>query len=321
MPKISIIIPTYNSDTYLKRCLDSIVNQTVQDFEILIFDGWSTDKTHDIINSYDLEKYHIKLVIEEDSWPALARTNWIKIAKWKYVMFIDSDDFIDNDYIETFFNKIEKSDYNMVIGWYKIYKDNRVSWTKTFIDDEFSKYFSVWPRWRIIRRSFLIENELYFPDINMREDVFFNLKMYNTTRKIKIINYVWYCYCVSNNNSMTKTIHKSFDENFVKWLNLIKSIKPIDINNKIILEYCIIQSCICYLLYSWKWVSSEEFFTEYKKLFWWLKENIPNYRRNKYISLNNKYESFLYRLAICWFIFLDKLHLVPLFSKVWCIWK
>lgn len=109
MPKISVIVPVYNTEKYLKRCLESILNQTYKDFEIIIINDGSTDNSKKIINEYiknNPEK--VKSYFQRNSGLSMARNFGIKKATGDYISFIDSDDFIDKNLFKNLENEIEK---------------------------------------------------------------------------------------------------------------------------------------------------------------------------------------------------------------------
>lgn len=106
--KYSIIITTYNSEKYIKRCLDSIINQTIKIFEVIIIDDGSTDNTKNIIKPYLKEKY-IKYYYKENTGVADSRNYGIKKVKTPYFLFIDSDDYVESNLIETI-NKYDNYD-------------------------------------------------------------------------------------------------------------------------------------------------------------------------------------------------------------------
>ena len=317
----SVIVPTYNWEKYLSTCIDSILLQTVQDFEIIIVDGWSTDRTLDIINHYLKKDKRIRLIHQMGKGLWNARNLWVEAAKWKYLTFIDCDDFIESDYIESFIEKIYEW-YDMIIWWFVKYISENDK-KEVFIKDNWIwKYLDTWPWWRFIKRSFLQKNNIKFLDKMLREDAHFNITIFNCTKKIAIIHDAKYYYRISNDDSMCKTLCRKFDPNYIEWLNKMWEIKPIDNENKEMKDYAIIRACIFYLLYSWMYWSSREFVLEYKKLFEWIKDNIPQYWKNKYLSFFTRSENIiLYKFGISWFILLDNLHLVPLFARIWCRWK
>ena len=100
MPKFSIIIPVYNVEKYIKKCLDSVVNQTVKDYEVILINDGSTDNSMEIA-----KKYSFKIINQKNQGQSAARNHGIKEAKGDYIVFLDSDDTIEKDYLE----KIEES--------------------------------------------------------------------------------------------------------------------------------------------------------------------------------------------------------------------
>ena len=109
-PEVTIVIPVYNSEKYIGRCIESILNQTFQDFELLIINDGSKDNSKEIIKEYK-SKYPDKITFinQENKGVSTTRNEAIKIANGKYIMFIDNDDYIDNDYIEIYVSKIRGS--------------------------------------------------------------------------------------------------------------------------------------------------------------------------------------------------------------------
>ncbi len=130
-PIVSIIIPYYNSWKYIEETLNSIYKQKYKNYEVIIVD----DKSEDLysINMLNIIKikYNDLIIINlnKNKWPCIARNEWAKISKWKYLLFIDSDDIINNETIELYINEIEKSWINI---WY-IYSDYELFWEKNNI--------------------------------------------------------------------------------------------------------------------------------------------------------------------------------------------
>ena len=105
MKQVSIIVPVYNVEKYLRKCLDSLVNQTLKDIEIIVVNDGSPDNSQDIINEY-VKKYPkiIKSFIVKNGGQGSARNFAIKEAKGEYILYVDSDDYIDLDMAETLYN-------------------------------------------------------------------------------------------------------------------------------------------------------------------------------------------------------------------------
>ena len=105
---ISIVVPIYNVDNYLRQCLDSIQNQTYQNFECLLINDGSPDNSADICREYVSKDARFRYFEKENGGVASARNLGIKYSKGKYITFIDSDDWVDLDYLEVLHSKIKE---------------------------------------------------------------------------------------------------------------------------------------------------------------------------------------------------------------------
>ena len=207
MPKVTLIIPVYNSEKYIAKCLDSILKQTYTNYEILIVNDGSRDNSEQIICEYK-NKYPEKIIFieQENKGVSITRNESIKKANGKYIMFIDNDDYIDSNYIETFINEAEKGDYDVVLGGYRrITENKKVLRTLKLKNTEWSKLMIVSPWAKIYKKQFLIDNNITFLKNNLGEDVFFNLKAMFVSKKIKIIEYIGYNWFF-NTKSVSNTI-------------------------------------------------------------------------------------------------------------------
>lgn len=316
MIDVSIIIPVYNCERYIDRCINSILDQTVKNFEIIIINDGSTDNSLKKIYKYSSNQ-HVKIYDQKNQGPAIARNNGIKYSSGKYVMFVDADDYVDKDYIEKYLNEIEKTGYDIVIGGYKRVVGDKIVSKQRLKNYPFAKYLITGPVCRIIKREFLIKNNIYFLDTNSSEDVYFNIIIYNITDKIGIINDTGYYYYY-NSASLSNTVHKGFKKD----VKIIELLEQINLNNCFDLnmnQYFVIKYCIWYLLYSGRTASKQEFMAEYIKLFTWLNNNIKDFEKNMYISLfKPKGEPLKHRMIIWVFMQFHKLNLVSFFAKIYC---
>ena len=114
MPKISIIVPFYNTEKYIERCLTSLVNQTVSDIEIVCINDGSNDNSLEIVKTFANKDLRIKILEQENLKQGAARNNGTKIAVGEYIGFVDSDDWVDLDYFEKLYNAAKK--YNSDIA-------------------------------------------------------------------------------------------------------------------------------------------------------------------------------------------------------------
>lgn len=317
MPKLSVIIPAYNVEDEIKKCIDSILNQTFNDFEIIVINDGSRDSTLKILNDTYKNNKKIKIYDQTNIGPALTRNKGIALSNSKYIMFIDSDDYVDKNYLMAYISEIIKCDYDMVIGGYKRIINNKVTSILRLKKGEFSKYLVTGPVCRIVKKSFLDENKILFLDTNSSEDIFFNVTVYNKTRKIGIIDNIDYNY-VFHSNSLSNTAHKGLKSD-IKILDLLDKINFKKSCNLEMNQYFIIKYCIWYLLFSGRSSNYKVFIKRYNELFNWLNDNIPEFLKNKYISFFIPFEEpLLHKIIIKTFIVMHKIKFVKIFARFYC---
>ncbi len=216
--KLSIIVPVYNVEHYLSQCLDSLVKQTIDDFEIIIVDDGSTDNSGEIAQRY-AENYKnlIRLFLKENGGQGSARNLGLKHACGEYVGFVDSDDWVDLDMYETMFKTAIKTTADIVICDMEDHFPNQapIHYHISKSADKFSQTPSACNK--LFRRSF-IGDLRYLTDI-WYEDFNFTTKLLLQTEKIAYSPSVSYhCHCrpistMHNQNSLKNLdILKSFDD-------------------------------------------------------------------------------------------------------------
>lgn len=126
MAKISIGVPVYNVAEYLPQCLDSILNQTFQDFEVILVDDGSTDNSFEICQEYVAKDSRFRLIHQKNKGLAGARNTIIKNVKTEYIAWVDSDDWIEENYLKLLVDTQEKTDADMVTMGHKVYQDGTV---------------------------------------------------------------------------------------------------------------------------------------------------------------------------------------------------
>lgn len=124
MPTISIIVPVYNAEEYLHRCLDSVIKQTFKDIEIILVDDGSTDKSSMICDEYSLRDSRVKVIHQKNGGPSKARNTGIDCAKGLFYGFVDSDDFIEPTMYETLYDDSIKNDCQISVCGHMEHKEN-----------------------------------------------------------------------------------------------------------------------------------------------------------------------------------------------------
>ena len=115
MAKVSVIVPVYNVEKYLKQCLDSIVDQTLEDLEIVLVDDGSVDSSGTICDEYAKKDARIKVIHKKNGGLSDARNVAIDIAKGEYITFVDSDDYVTDDYVESLYKLLVENNAQMSI--------------------------------------------------------------------------------------------------------------------------------------------------------------------------------------------------------------
>ncbi|MBQ3442326.1 MAG: glycosyltransferase family 2 protein [Selenomonadaceae bacterium] len=268
---ISVIIPLYNAEKYIAECLDSLLIQTFQDFEVIVVDDCSTDDSASIVKGY-ISKFNgrIKLTKTEKNLkhPGASRNIGLSLASGEYIQFLDADDFLLGSALETSYNAAIKYDADIVntSSYYRlnspndvfVYKDgfsqNLEDKTELTVDnpnENFRRLFygkgegnfnSCWSK--LFRRDFLIKNKIIFPNLSIAEDVIFVMKAYSHAKKFLRITTPLYFYR-SYNSSITRTNTKSPKQIsfwFSDFTNFVKVLHEIEDNNEVLLKnpaYCL----------------------------------------------------------------------------------
>lgn len=116
--KVSVIVPIYNTEKYLNKCVDSLVNQTLEDIEIILINDGSTDRSGEIADYYSQKEVRVKCIHKENSGVSNSRNLGIKFAKGQYVAFVDSDDWCDSNMLEGLYNHAISNNADVVIAGY-----------------------------------------------------------------------------------------------------------------------------------------------------------------------------------------------------------
>ena len=262
---VSIIIPVYNVEKYLRQCLDSVINQTYKDIEIIVVNDCSPDNSLQIIKEYQQKDDRIVLVdLEKNGGVGLARKEGMKVAKGKYITFVDSDDWVKKDYIEVLYNSIIKYNTDVVFSKFERYDNNSKNiinnkekinyYNKVIcsINDKKNLILSE-PKILInliIKKDFIVANNITFPKEVPGEDVLFILKLIAINSKIIYIKDTVYFYRENRDSSIMTDINKklNFDYDvlfsfFDKILNVFKQVGTFDIYKKELFVFLFIFFC------------------------------------------------------------------------------
>lgn len=235
--KISVIIPVYNAEKYLKRCLESLINSLVDELEveiILVNDG-SSDTSLDICRDFKTKYDYIKIFDQENKGPSAARNLGLQNATGDWIVFVDSDDYVEKNYFEVINNNLSQEIDVLVFSYWKIVDELRNSYSfeakdlkKTdiinLVENSYNKMYLFWFPWnKLYKRTKIID--VYFPEtIKIGEDTIYNLSVFLNSDYIKIIDNCLYNY-VNNEDSLTQIkYNKNLLSNMVNHYNARKEL-------------------------------------------------------------------------------------------------
>lgn len=226
-PKVSIIVPVYNSEKYLERCLDSLVMQTLEDIEIICINDGSTDKSLEILEEYGS---NIVVINQENQGQSIARNKGIDIAKGEYIGFIDSDDWVDVDYFEKLYKAAKKHDADIavagIVRLHKFGKKYHLKFTEEIVTNDVNKKFQlcdlpdrsyVWNK--IYKKESLLSDNIKFVENIIFEDCIFTPQVLHKLNKLVTVPNTYYYYWKHTNSTVTlKSEKASRDKDYAhKW--------------------------------------------------------------------------------------------------------
>lgn len=231
VPLVSIIIPIFNMEKYLKECLDSVLKQTLNDIEIICINDGSVDNTINILLEYAQNDKRIKIINQTNHGVSYARNQGIKKATGEFLFFIDPDDWMaDNKVLEDLYTSAKKegalvcggsfsemnSERGLITKWEDIY--SKYSFKKTgWIEYNQYQFDYGWVRF-LYNRKFIIENKLSLPQRKFFEDPVFFTKVMSVAKRFYALSRIVYCY---------RSGHHSYDLTDEKVLHLLRGIKDI----------------------------------------------------------------------------------------------
>ncbi|WP_086313933.1 hypothetical protein A5821_001482 [Enterococcus sp. 7F3_DIV0205] len=221
MCKISIIVPVYNVERYLRKCVDSILNQTFTDIEVILVDDGSTDSSGEICDEYVLQDQRVQVIHKENGGLSDARNTGIESARGEYLGFVDSDDYIALDMYELLFNNIQKEAADLAIcGIYDVYENkeplkktqeymvlDKVAAMKLILE---AKIVSVHAVNKLYKKN--IFDQIRYPVGMITEDAAVILSILENTKKVVIdTQQKYYYYHRANSISSNRFSKKDLD--------------------------------------------------------------------------------------------------------------
>lgn len=212
---ISVLVPVYNVEKTLERCLESILKQTFKDYEVIMVDDGSTDNGGAICDRY-AEKYeNFRVIHKKNEGLGPTRNIGIREAQGEYIYHCDSDDWLKEDLLEKAYSAITKADADVLVFGYDLFTEKNGKFLpygtvtvkdETFTDkkavqkfftEQYFNSFVVLSAWnRLYKRAFLLENELFFPPLRRCQDMAYSLLLFDRIERLVTVKETYYCYII-----------------------------------------------------------------------------------------------------------------------------
>lgn len=294
--KVSIIVPVYNVENYVSKCLDSLVNQTLSNIEIIVINDGSTDNSIDIIKKYE-QKYQDKMIVidKKNEGVGEARNCGIKVAKGEYLGFVDSDDYVELNMFEKLYNKANENNSDIAICQFKnvdedynfletetIYLDSNIN-TKTDLNQLIKINPAPWNK--IYKKDLFTKNDIYFTKLWF-EDLEAITKVILSSDSITFVEEKLYCYLYRRSTSSSNIIKKDkLYDIFSIFDSIILYLKEKELYNlyQEVIEYYFIKH-ICSYLIQIKSLDNVEYDEVSRRVKKYLNENFKKWSNNKYLD-------------------------------------
>lgn len=288
--EVSIIIPIYNVERYLVQCLDSVMHQTTTaHYEVICIDDCSSDKSLEVLFDYQ-QRFPDRLKVhknENNLGQGATRDYGIRIAQGKYLMFVDGDDYVANDYIETYLSAMDANPCDVIIGGY-IDTDGASEqkhllpnspWTELCFSSACAKLY---------RADFIHKHCIQFTDIRYAEDTLFSLYIFAENATGHIIDYAGYYYVI---NPESTTRNKTYDRKLERELSYLyrsflasDAYKNLDAAKRAMIEYSYVADMLNTILIYERGLGREAMRDKFEFFKMDIKDLFPNYQKNPFLG-------------------------------------
>ena len=284
---ISIIVPIYNAEKYINKCVDSLINQTKKELEIILVNDGSTDGTDKLIRLYKDKR--IRYFINKNQGIGKTRNFGISKATSKYIMFCDSDDYYEPNMCELLFNEAEKNDLDLVIcDFYREYDSGKIEPERipTFKDTTLRekpsliRTVNLAPWNKIYRKDLLTENKIKFEEALKYEDTPFVAKALACANKIGKIDKCLNHYIVHEQSETTVRDRRCFD--ILKIIDIVRSYFKGQDYIKEDLDKLTVRVLTNYTIQQRVQIDKKVGMEFIEEAFAYLKKEVPDYKKNKY---------------------------------------
>ena len=307
-PQISVIIPIYNCEKYIKECLSSLIKQTFKNFEIICINDGSNDDTLKILKNFEAKDERINIFNQNNSGAGIARNVGMKKSKGEYLIFLDSDDIFKKTMLEELYIKIKENESDVVIcnsqnfekkkWWKKYYKKNylikdNIIKQKTFssldIEKDFFNLFIWWPWDKLFKRKYIENLGIEYQNLKSSEDLFFVAVSVIAAKKISYLDKILINHRIGIKNSVSNSRQKSWDNFYYALKELKRFIKEKGLYKRFKQDF--INYVASFSIWQLENINGITFELLYKKIKneWWNEFKVTKYGKNYF------YNQYLYK--------------------------
>lgn len=240
--KISVIVPTYNNEKTIRKCIDSIINQSYKNLEIIVINDGSTDNTREILKEY---KDKITVYEKSNEGVSSARNLGIEKCNTEYLLFVDADDYLEINAIEIMYNEIVETNSDIVMGNIENSNIDRI----TIKDDKYEYIYNMKIKYFMVQWNKLIKKKLFnnltYPNIHIAEDDYMIYHLLENVKKITFIGKKTYNHCINSNGISANRLnyYQEILYVFKDRYNFFKKTKYGKIFYKLYMNYYILLYC------------------------------------------------------------------------------
>lgn len=270
--KVTVIMPIYNAYEYLRPALDSILDQTLREIEVICIDDGSTDHTLELLKEYQKRDERVRIVTENNAGPSIARNKGIVRARGEYTIFLDADDFYELDLLESLVALADERSLDIAIADYDMYNDKQARFEKSIdgesdvgVDEGDIISGSVYPDsifqsttgyvWnKLFRTSFIRDKQLIFsPELYVFEDVYFVITSMAMASRVGKIKRVLLHHRIYSNQSRPKLFKKYFDRIPLVYLKIKDFLTAKGVYIPFSRSFLNVSASRCYKVYNLLW--------------------------------------------------------------------
>ena len=277
--KVSVIMPIYNAYDYLRPAMDSVLDQTLRELEVICIDDGSTDRSLEIIKEYQKADERVRIVTENNAGPSTARNKGIIRARGEYIIFLDADDFYEPELLSLLCERADRDSLDITLAGFDIYNNKKSKFSPSIEEDhgnifaggavvsknEFPHYILqsasgyVWNK--LFRTSFIKEKELTFaPELYVFEDVHFVSAALSLAERVGKLDSILIHHRVYSDQSRAKLFRKYYSQVPVVYLKIKEFLTQHGMYIPLMRSYLNLSASRCYKIYNLLWSDAKSKF-------------------------------------------------------------